>query len=197
LLAVFAAGAVDACNTVTSTGLGNTAGPEPACPASLDAVSSATCTAEGQACSYLYPCVTIPASATCVCSGGHFECHSPDGGSLDDASCPVLKTTEVCPASERSADGLFCSELGLICYYPSACASVPAYDPCQCVGGRTDAEGPHFECSVSCEGPSDANTGGGPADSEPSGPSDGASTSAPETGPGAPADGAADTGTDL
>jgi hypothetical protein len=74
----------------------------------------------------------------------------------------VLTTTEKCPATEVVARGLFCSELGLICPYASACAGIPAYDECQCVGGRTATETAHFECTSACEGSLDAGPSGAP-----------------------------------
>jgi hypothetical protein len=134
---------------------------QPICPASLDLAQSASCGTEGASCSYLVPCVPIAGSASCVCTGGHYACTTPpDGGAIDDGSapCPTLATTELCPGSEIQAQGLFCNEPGLICDYPSACASTPAFDTCQCVGGRDDAEGPHFQCVPSCEELLDGST---------------------------------------
>jgi hypothetical protein len=122
-------------------------GPPAICPATFAQVASATCSVEGQSCTYLAPCATFPSNAVCVCSGGSFGCTG-----LGDAgtSCPVLSTTQPCPMTEKSASGLFCSDLGLICTYPSACPGIPTFDSCQCVGGRTADEQTHFECSRSC-----------------------------------------------
>jgi hypothetical protein len=147
-----------ACSPSSSVQSASTAGLPP-CPVSFDQVAAASCGVEGQVCTYLYPCPVIAGSATCTCAGGHFACTTPDGGVLDDSSaCPVLTTIEKCPQTEEAASGLFCSESGLICYYPSACPSVPGYDSCQCVGGRIDADIPHFECASSCEGIPDGGT---------------------------------------
>lgn len=119
----------------------------PPCPVSFADVASASCSDEGQVCTFLAPCVTFAANASCVCSGGRFSCTGfGDAGT----ACPVLSMTEPCPTNETAASGLFCSELGLICTYPSACTAIPDFDSCQCVGGRTTSEGPHFECTKSC-----------------------------------------------
>jgi hypothetical protein len=120
---------------------------QPACPASFAAVASASCSLEGQACPYLVPCPTLPSNATCVCTGGSFVCTGfGDAGT----SCPTLTMTQSCPLSERSASGLFCSDLGLICTYKSACPGIPTFDSCQCVGGNTADEQSHFECNMPC-----------------------------------------------
>jgi hypothetical protein len=134
---------------------------QPLCPASLTLALTAGCESEGASCSYLVPCEPIAASASCVCSGGQYACAvagdgggaitTVDGGALNLDVCPVLATTELCPLSEFKAQGLFCNEPGLICDYPSTCDSTPAYDTCECVGGRDDAEGPHFQCNPACE----------------------------------------------
>jgi len=119
----------------------------PPCPASFAAVATATCSVEGQSCPYLVPCTTFASNAVCVCTGGSFVCSGyGDAGT----ACPVLTTTQACPVSERAASGLFCSDLGLICTYPTACPGIPEYDACQCVGGRTADEQTHFECNLPC-----------------------------------------------
>ena len=159
------AGAPLACAKTSVSALSDdlTSGAQPICPASLDLALSASCATEDASCSYLVPCVPIAGSASCVCTGGHYTCTTPpDGGAIDDGSapCPTLATTELCPGSEIKAQGLFCNEPGLICDYPSACPSTPAFDTCQCVGGRDDAEGPHFQCVPSCEELLDGSTAG-------------------------------------
>jgi hypothetical protein len=120
---------------------------EPPCPTSFAAVASATCSVEGQSCTFLVPCTTFPANAICVCAGGSFTC---SGLGDTGTACPTLTTTEKCPVSETAANGLFCSDLGLICTYASACTGIPEYDSCQCVGGRTATEQSHFECTMPC-----------------------------------------------
>ena len=171
VLAVVPVGALLACSPASSSSGAVTqpavAAPPP-CPLSYELAATASCS-DGQICPYLAACEPIAGNATCVCSGGHFACTGVPGVDLDaaagDASpaCPLLATTEVCPTTEASARGLFCSEPGLICHYPSACTSIPAYDSCQCVAGRTVDEGVHFECTPACEalpdaGYRDANT---------------------------------------
>jgi hypothetical protein len=145
-------------------------------------VATASCSVEGQVCPFLVPCATFAANASCVCSGGHFVCAGFDDAGI---ACPALSTTEKCPLNETAASGLFCSDLGLICTYPSACSSIPDYDSCQCIGGPTADAGPHFECMQACDltgdatapifadgGTPDANaadapTGGGAVDAGP------------------------------
>jgi hypothetical protein len=126
---------------------------EPPCPARFGDVATATCTLEGQSCTFLSPCLTFATNATCTCTGGSFTCTGfGDAGT----SCPILTTAETCPASERAASGLFCSALGLVCTYPSACQGIPAYDSCQCIGGLTAGDQPHFECNAPCTPTADA-----------------------------------------
>jgi hypothetical protein len=147
LAALGALAAVACSSTGQATGASSVAAPP--CPTSYADVASATCTVEGQQCVLPVPCAVFPASATCTCSGGQFACTASDSDAAP--GCVALSTTEMCPRSELSANGLFCSEMGLICTYPSACPSVPTFDTCQCVGGLTAAQGPHFECSMACE----------------------------------------------
>jgi hypothetical protein len=166
-------------NSSSSSGVSTGA---PPCPASFADVASASCSVEGQVCPFLVPCVTFAANASCVCSGGHFVCAGfGDAGT----ACPVLSTTQACPINETAADGLFCSDLGLICTYPSACSGIPAYDSCQCVGGRTTDEGPHFECIQPC-----ILTG----DATPPAPEDGGASDAKAADDAPTSDGAADAG---
>jgi hypothetical protein len=148
-------GALIACGATSSSSSSSASSTaQPPCPASYADVASASCSVEGQVCPFLAPCEIFAANASCVCSGGHFACSGfGDAG----VACPVLSTTEACPVTETAASGLFCSELGLICTYPSACTSIPAYDTCQCVGGRNATEGNHFQCIASCMPTGDAS----------------------------------------
>ncbi len=146
--AVLVGGAAIACGANTLSSGAAVSSSEPACPASFGDVATATCHLEGQACTYLVSCATFPSNAVCTCTGGAFACSGyGDAGT----ACVALATTGKCPLSERAADGLFCSDLGLICPYPSPCSAIPAYDSCQCVGGRTADEQPHYECTSACE----------------------------------------------
>jgi hypothetical protein len=139
---------VPACSPASSApGGGGPSGALPACPATFAAVAGASCSIEGQSCTYLAPCTTFASNATCVCTGGSFSC---TGFGDASTSCPVLSTTEQCPATEKSASGLFCSDLGLVCTYPSVCPGIPTFDSCQCIGARSADEKNHFECSGSC-----------------------------------------------
>jgi hypothetical protein len=160
---------------------------QPACPASFTAVASASCSLEGQACTYLAPCATFAANATCVCTGGAFVCTGfGDAG----ASCPVLTMTQSCPLTETSASGLFCSDLGLICTYKSACPGIPAFDSCQCVGPRTVDEQSHFECNMPCIPLGDASALP-PADATVSDATTGSDAAEPQVDAAPPADGGA------
>ena len=151
-----AVGAVIACNSAVIAPLGSGDTPLskalPPCPARFADVATATCSVEGQSCTFLGPCATFPSNVTCICTGGTFTC---DGFAEAGTACPVL-TTQPCPVSEKVASGLFCSEPGLICTYPSACAGIPAYDSCQCIGGVTADDQPHFECAAACVRVADA-----------------------------------------
>jgi hypothetical protein len=153
-LSAVSIGALIACSATSSNSSSSASSTaQPPCPASYADVASASCSVEGQVCPFLAPCATFATNASCVCSGGRFACSGfGDAG----VACPVLSTTEACPVSERVASGLFCSDLGLICTYASACTSIPAYDTCQCVGGRTATEGNHFQCVASCMPTGDA-----------------------------------------
>jgi hypothetical protein len=138
---------VPACSPSASGTSGGPLSTQPACPASFAAVGGASCSVEGQACTYLVPCPTFPSNATCVCRGGSFSC---TGFGDASTSCPALSTTQACPVTEKSASGLFCSDLGLICTYASVCRGIPTFDSCQCIGARSADEQSHFECSRPC-----------------------------------------------
>jgi hypothetical protein len=146
-LALLVAGVAIGCGAneaASDAGLSSANG---ACPVSFGDVATASCHVEGLSCTYLVPCATFPANAVCTCTGGLFSCSGfGDAGT----SCPAA-TTGKCPLAERSANGLFCSDLGLICTYPSACTDIPTYDPCQCVGGGTPDEQSHYECDSPCQ----------------------------------------------
>jgi hypothetical protein len=138
--------AVPACSSASGTS-GGPLSTQPACPASFAAVGGASCSVEGQACTYLVPCPTFASNANCVCRGGSFSC---TGFGDASTSCPALSTTQACPVTEKSASGLFCSDLGLICTYASVCPGIPTFDSCQCIGARSADEQSHFECSRPC-----------------------------------------------
>jgi hypothetical protein len=159
LVGALGAAALVACTTATVAPdeTGDGAGHRIACPETLDLASGAPCTAEGQSCDYLFPCATFPVNVICACSAGHYVCEAVDGGPFDDTTaCPTATATETCPRSEVSAQGLFCAEPGLFCYYRSSCDSTPGFDTCQCIGPVSDSDMPHFECVTSCQQLSDA-----------------------------------------
>jgi hypothetical protein len=165
---LFAVGLSLGANAACSSSTAPTVVPDAAvrCPATLEAALGATCAAEAQTCSFLYACGPFGQTATCACSGGRFSCTDAVGSPLDGGTAPHCVgpgDAGECPASETAADFAPCTETGLQCAYPSACASVPAYDSCQCVldpdGGPTLDAGPslHFECIQSCEFLTDAS----------------------------------------
>lgn len=146
--AVLAGAVVPACSPAGLADAGeSTSDAQPPCPASFIDVATASCSLEGQACTYLAPCATFAANATCVCTGGAFVCNGFGDAAV---TCPVLTTTESCPLSETSANGLFCSDPGLMCTYKSACPDIPAFDTCECVPPINADDELHFECSMPC-----------------------------------------------
>ena len=94
--AVLAGAVVPACSPAGLADAGeSTSDAQPPCPASFIDVATASCSLEGQACTYLAPCATFAANATCVCTGGAFVCNGFGDAAV---TCPVLTTTEACPA---------------------------------------------------------------------------------------------------
>jgi hypothetical protein len=100
---------------------------------------------------------------------GIFRCVDATGATLDTAAaltCPAAAATEPCPSTERAANLASCTEQGLLCAYPGACAN--RIDQCQCspgamVNGRF---GLRFECTPGCSaldgGVAVADSGGVP-----------------------------------
>jgi len=132
----------------------------PGCPTSYAAANGAACAAEAQSCDFVAPCGAFGTPATCVCTGGAFVCTGSvlgvDGSTsalpaTADAStlCVPAATPPACPPTERLASIASCTAAGQQCLYPSACASIPAFDTCLCVGDPD--QGPHFACTASCE----------------------------------------------
>jgi hypothetical protein len=152
--AVAAAGtAAAACSSSSTPAATPAAAPE--CPTSFAAASGASCTLSGQTCDLLAPCGAFGAPATCTCAGGVFACVASSIGDAGGGGVPCTASTPppTCPSTETRASEAACTALGQQCSYPSACASIPAYDVCQCVGGEADADEPHFECLPSCDVP--------------------------------------------
>jgi|CZKU01.1.fsa_nt_gi hypothetical protein len=151
----------------------------PGCPTSFGAANGAACATAAQSCDYVAPCGPFGTPATCVCTDGVYVCRASlaatDGAAPPvpvsaDAStlCEPSVTAPACPATEQKAMVAICTDLGQQCAYPSGCNSIPAFDQCLCVGGRTTIETPHFECTAPCDvtgaPPRDAGTGPDAAD---------------------------------
>jgi hypothetical protein len=156
LLSVAMTAGVAACSPSSSAP--PTAPMPPGCPTSYAAANGAACATEAQSCDFIAPCGAFGTPATCVCTGGAFVCTGSvlavDGSTsalpaAADAStlCVPGATPPACPPTERLASIASCTAPRQQCFYPSACASIPAFDTCQCVGDVA----PHFDCIASCE----------------------------------------------
>jgi hypothetical protein len=161
------------------------------CPASLAAALNASCGSAPQTCTFLYACNSFSATATCTCQGGRFACNDVADAAIQDEdsapTCPASANSESCPAFESSANQSGCTELGLVCAYPSACPGNPDYDTCQCIPDPTGSGAtPHFDCQASCTLFPDASL------PEEAGPSDAPSDAPPDAVRDAPADTATD-----
>jgi hypothetical protein len=154
-----AAGAAAACSSSPASRSGADA--EAVCPSTLDATAGRACAVEGLACSPLYACGLVQATASCVCAGGFFGCTDVTGRALaagDVPACPAFDGGGNCPASERAASVASCSEVGLLCAYPSACPAVRLLDQCECRPTTTPsgATALRFDCGAPCPSSVDA-----------------------------------------
>jgi hypothetical protein len=125
------------------------------CPATLEATAGQPCSVEGLACSPLYACGAVQATATCACEGGFFGCTDVTGRALaagDVPACPAFDGGGTCPISERAAAIAACSEVGLLCAYPSACPTVRYLDQCECrpITTPSGATALRFDCGTPC-----------------------------------------------
>ncbi len=131
------------------------AGASATCPASLAAALSTSCVSASQTCTFLYPCNSFTATATCACDGSHFSCTDVANVLIEDEdsapTCTALANSESCPAFENAANLAGCTELGLVCAYRSPCQGNTDYDTCQCIPDPTGSGAtPHFECLAAC-----------------------------------------------
>jgi hypothetical protein len=129
------------------------------CPATPDQTIGVACAVAGLRCGPQYTCGIYQATLLCVCSGGVFRCTDGAGNDLakgDVPTCPAPTRGGSCPSTERSAQLSTCSEQGLPCAYPSACAG--RFDQCQCFPGATidGGYGLRFECAPATCGGLDA-----------------------------------------
>jgi hypothetical protein len=122
------------------------------CPATPSEAIGAACEVEGLRCYPEYPCGILSVTAACVCSSGRFSCTDVTDAALTSSdgspACPPAASGETCPSAEHMANQAPCSEPGLLCQYPSSCASIPAFDQCECKAEMTADGGSsfRFEC---------------------------------------------------
>ena len=158
LLSVAMTAGVAACSSSSSAP--PTAAMLPGCPTSYAAANGAACATEAQSCDFVAACGAFGTPARCVCTGGAFVCTASvlavDGSTsavpaTADAStlCVPAATPTACPPTERLASIASCTAPDQQCFYPSACASIPTFDTCLCVGDPD--QGFRFECTASCE----------------------------------------------
>ena len=122
------------------------------CPASLAGTVGVACQPEGLFCAPAYTCNLIQIPVLCTCAKGSFACTDWVGNRVDAGetpSCPGPVDAS-CPPSEKSATMAACSEVGLVCPYPSACDG--GTDSCECMPGALVTGGPNlvFECQTTC-----------------------------------------------
>jgi hypothetical protein len=172
LLLILAAAA--ACSESQGS-FGTSQGVQPLCPSTPEATIGARCAVPGLRCGPQYACGILQASLLCVCTDGIFQCTDGTGRQLRDggrAMCPMPGPGSSCPSTERGAQLASCDEQGLLCAYPSPCAS--KLDQCECFPGATadGGFGLRFECIPAvCPGseagstPVESGDDGGPSDS--------------------------------
>ena len=127
------------------------------CPATLEKTIGAACTMNGLVCGPTIRCGVTDVTISCECAEGVFRCLDAVGNPIataSEATCPVVVEAGACPRSEKAATLAACSDPGLLCQYPSACAGM--YDQCQCFPGPTGdgGFGLRFDCPpVRCTNP--------------------------------------------
>ncbi|HEY4013334.1 MAG TPA: hypothetical protein VGM06_08350 [Polyangiaceae bacterium] len=132
------------------------------CPATPEDTIGVACSVSGLTCGPEYTCGVSTVALFCVCTAGAFQCVDGTGAPVaqgDVLACPDASATQICPASERTAELAACTEQGLLCTYASSCPSM--FDQCQCTAGTTasGAFGLRFDCN-----PSTCPDGGPPVD---------------------------------
>ncbi|MGA7119917.1 MAG: hypothetical protein WBY94_07470 [Polyangiaceae bacterium] len=136
----------------TAADAGNIATDAGQCPASLGGTVGVSCQAEGLFCAPTYTCDLIQIPLLCTCTKGLFVCTDGVGNAVDAGEtpgCPAPAAAS-CPLSENSATMAACSQIGLICPYPSACDA--GTDSCECVPAAMEEAGPNlvFQCQTTC-----------------------------------------------
>ena len=127
------------------------------CPASVARTIGAACQAEGLYCAPTYDCALVQVPLSCTCMQGLFVCIDGAGNTVDAGGtpgCPAPLDAS-CPSTETSATMAACSEVGLMCSYPSACEG--GVDSCECMAGSlVTGGGPNlvFTCQqATCSSP--------------------------------------------
>jgi hypothetical protein len=127
------------------------------CPATPDETIGAACGVAGLRCGPQYTCGVLSVSLSCICTGGAFQCTDGAGNPLVPGApldCPATQPTASCPATETGAQFASCTEVGLLCAYPSACPG--RLDSCQCLSGQiAGGSGFRFECTRATCSPND------------------------------------------
>src|SRR5271165_6976796 len=109
----------------------------PQCPATVALTIGARCTGEGLFCAPEYTCDLVPVPLLCLCNSGLFVCTDATGKSLlagETPACPPAADAS-CPLDENSANLAPCTEVGLLCEYPSTCNA--GVDSCQCTSAAS------------------------------------------------------------
>jgi hypothetical protein len=112
------------------------------CPVTTTDTVGKPCSSEGLLCAPQYMCGEAPATLSCVCRGGAFQCTDGTGSPVTEASdgsgpCPgATPPPGPCPASEGAANHAACTSLGQICAYRSALCQ-DAIDQCVCFPSQT------------------------------------------------------------
>jgi hypothetical protein len=147
---------IAACGGSTSPPTGSSA-VQTTCPASIADALAGSCAVAGQACFPEYACGSAVAIATCRCKAGHFACVDVTGVPVAAGASPRCPTASMaaptCPATAVQASLSACIQTGQLCTYPSRCASIPAYEQCQCVSDQLASGMPYrrFVCADPCE----------------------------------------------
>jgi hypothetical protein len=150
------------------------------CPVTVVAAQGKACTQPGLNCGISYACGQFLAeTARCTCTGGKFDCVSPQGKPIDDPASPKCTPpgggNDVCPADQNAAENAPCKTQGQQCPYAGfTCPgnTTKNTDICFCTGGTpasADAAVPLvYRCEIKgCTPPSDGaipDTGTVPVD---------------------------------
>lgn len=139
--------------------------------------TTSKCHVENFTCVVGYLCGSFVQQATCVCTGGTFQCtlDNPSHQALDQpvtdpnctstippadgglpSSCALCQSVasdggpgDVCPTDKTTADGTSCKNAGQQCFYKTTCTgSPPPTDVCQCLGNSNGDAGLSWRCDL-------------------------------------------------